>query len=428
MSFTRLAEQILADAQVLDRYVQDNKLPQPTTDAGGPPFFKTTTPESSNALAALLANTHLLSHLAQGPASTWTGTMNGAAGDIMTNSAVYRFKIAEHVPPTGSAPFTTVAKACNLPLHDFSLIVRYAMTNFIFHEPTPNHIAHTAASLVLHSNPLIRSLAGMGADELFPALPSQLTVLSQPDHRPSPLRSAWAHANSATGPMFAELATNHPARATNMAFAMKTLATLIPPTVTTDAYPWHTLPPTSLIIDVGGGKGFACQALAPLFPDFRFIVQDLPSTISAAKAQCPPHLRERIQFEAHDFFDPQNPALNADVFFLRAVIHDWPDEDAIKILQALMPGMKRGARVIIVDPHTPDPKEKEEWWAERQVRASNLRMKLLFDSHDRERGEWAGLFERAGWKGGVRVVGVFARDGAAAGWQELVVVEGVWEG
>ena len=55
-----------------------------------------------------------------------------------------------------------------------------------------------------------------------------------------------------------------------------------------------------------------------------------------------------------DFFTLQ-PIKDADVYFFRAIFHDWPDKYCIQILQNLIPALKTGARVIIQDPHTPDP-------------------------------------------------------------------------
>lgn len=219
-----------------------------------------------------------------------------------------------------------------------------------------------------------------------------------------------------------------------MAFAMESLAKMAPASTTVSHPPWSALPPNALIIDVGGGKGYACRALASAFPGFRFIVQDLPDTVAAAEAQWPTELAGRARFQVQDFFTPQPAAQvwdegkkeQADVFFMRAIMHDWPDDACVSIIKNLIPGLKRGARVVIYDPHTPDPKEVG-WWQDRQARGSNLRMKVLFNGHDRERGEWAGLFARADPRFSTRVLEVFDRDPGNIVGQLMVVVEAVWE-
>jgi hypothetical protein len=211
-----------------------------------------------------------------------------------------------------------------------------------------------------------------------------------------------------------------------MAYGMTALGRMMSVAITNDNYDWSALPSDALIVDVGGGHGLACQALASAHPGFRFVVQDLPSTIALARANLPAEFKGRIEFQEHDFFTPQ-PVQGADVYFLRAIIHDWSDKYAIAILKALVPAMKKGARVIVHDMHTPEPKELG-WWQDRQARASNLRMKLLFNAHDRERGEWEGLFARVDGRFRVAMPKVHLRDQGNVVGQEMVVVEAVWEG
>jgi hypothetical protein len=169
MAFTNIAKEILREAEVLDEYIRANNLPQPSFDFDGPARTVYTSREAIGCHASLLANTHRLHHLAQGPTNAWTGTLNGPIGDIMTTAAVYQFNIVDHVPIGSEASFEEVAAKCGLALRDFKMVVRYAMTNFIFCEPRPGFITHTAASRVLAENKLLRALMGMGVNELFPA-------------------------------------------------------------------------------------------------------------------------------------------------------------------------------------------------------------------------------------------------------------------
>ena len=66
-----------------------------------------------------------------------------------------------------------------------------------------------------------------------------------------------------------------------------------------------------------------------------------------------PDLQRRITFTHHDFFEPQ--PVQADVYFFRHVLHDWPDADCVRILQALIPALKDGARVLISEGAMPEP-------------------------------------------------------------------------
>jgi len=135
MAFTSIAKDILRDAELLDEYVRANNLPPPSFDADGPGRTVYNNKEATTAHASLLANTHRLHLLAEGPAARWMGTLVGGPGDAMTAAAVYHFKIVDHVPLNSQASFEDVAAKCGLALRDFKMIVRYAMTNFIFCEP-----------------------------------------------------------------------------------------------------------------------------------------------------------------------------------------------------------------------------------------------------------------------------------------------------
>ena len=51
---------------------------------------------------------------------------------------------------------------------------------------------------------------------------------------------------------------------------------------------------------------------------------------------------------AHDFFDPQ-PVTDADVFVMRAVVHDWSDTFADKILKRLREAAQPHTRLLCVE-------------------------------------------------------------------------------
>ena len=50
----------------------------------------------------------------------------------------------------------------------------------------------------------------------------------------------------------------------------------------------------------------------------------------------------------HDFFKP-NPVKNADVYWLRYILHDWSDDYCIKILSAIRESMGPNSRVLVCD-------------------------------------------------------------------------------
>lgn len=91
------------------------------------------------------------------------------------------------------------------------------------------------------------------------------------------------------------------------------------------------------VVDVGGGWGPVSIGLAKWFPHLSFIVQDLADVVVDGPQHVPADLQQQIQFQAKDMFDGQNEH-GADVYLLRHVLHNFPDEYCVKILQAQLPG------------------------------------------------------------------------------------------
>jgi O-methyltransferase domain len=121
-------------------------------------------------------------------------------------------------------------------------------------------------------------------------------------------------------------------------------------------YDWGGLG-NALVVDVGGSLGHISTILARAYPQLSFVVQDLPAAI--AKVSLPSELAQRVRIEAHDFFSPQTVV--ADVYYFRWIFHNWADSDAVRILRALIPALRDGARVVIHDDCMPDARSVAQW-------------------------------------------------------------------
>ncbi|KAF2772968.1 S-adenosyl-L-methionine-dependent methyltransferase [Teratosphaeria nubilosa] len=159
-------------------------------------------------------------------------------------------------------------------------------------------------------------------------------------------------------------------------------------------------PDDPFLIDVGGALGHDLQALATAHPtrDLRFILQDLPPVISAARKES---LDPRIHLMAHDFFSPQ-PLRNAKIYYLHKVMHDWPDAQAIRILAHLRDAMGEDSRIFINDLILPDV------GAPPFMAESDISMLALFSAKERSEAMWRRLVEAVG---GLVVVGVWQAPG-----------------
>ena len=134
------------------------------------------------------------------------------------------------------------------------------------------------------------------------------------------------------------------------------------------------------MVDVGGGHGQTCVALAEKYQDLSFVVQDLPNVIQSRSSGGETEgegVGERIRFMEHDFFVEQ-PVRDADVYLLRKIIQDWDDEHALRILKALRPALRKGARVVVQDTFMPAP-GKVPLWTERRLRYEPFAVCLMVE-------------------------------------------------
>lgn len=155
-------------------------------------------------------------------------------------------------------------------------------------------------------------------------------------------------------------------------------------------YGWAPINAKSgLLVDLGGASGQAFATVARANPKMRCVVQELPEVLAKARYQAPPDVADRVEFPPHDFFEPQ--AVKADVYLLHQIFHNWGDEYCIKILQALIPALEVGAKVLINDTVVP-PLGVLPALQERGIRAMNMIMMSLFNAREREAKDWIRLF------------------------------------
>ena len=70
----------------------------------------------------------------------------------------------------------------------------------------------------------------------------------------------------------------------------------------------------------------------------------------------PSSLKSRVSFLPHNFFNPQ--PIQADIYLIKLILHDWPDKQCIEILQGLRPALKPGAKIVFID-YVGKPSESE---------------------------------------------------------------------
>jgi len=143
------------------------------------------------------------------------------------------------------------------------------------------------------------------------------------------------------------------------------------------------------VVDVGGGQGVLLAAILTANPNLHGVLYDLPSVVAGADRLSSEPLASRAEIVGGDFFEqvPQG----ADAYVLKGVIHDWGDEDALKILKNCRRAIAPGGRLLLVEsilkpPNTPD-----------RGRFMDLMMLVMVRGRERSESDFRALLSDAGF-------------------------------
>ena len=267
--------------------------------------------------------------------------------------AIYRFRIAHAIGFDEEVSFGEIAQRCKLDESDTRRLLRVATANFIFEEPRKGFIVHTAISQLMVQHPLAFQWMGYVCDELWPAEAHTVDAMSKWPRSQEPNETGFA-LHEPSGESFFNLIEHDEFRARRLADSMKFLQSApqlaLHHLITNLEWTPETCP--KLLVDVGGSDGAIAKELLRSYPHLNCVVQDLSETIKSADT--PQELKGRLEFQVYNFFEPQ-PVKDADVYFMRSVLHDWSDKYAVKILSNIVPALKPGAKVILNEVCLPEP-------------------------------------------------------------------------
>lgn len=102
----------------------------------------------------------------------------------------------------------------------------------------------------------------------------------------------------------------------------------------------------------------------------KLVVQDYKHTVEQGAAQLPPELSGRVKFMPHNFFDVQ-PIEAADIYILRHICHNWSSEKCAEIMRQIVPVMKAGSKILLVEVVVLPSNMEESRVAERYMRYVN---------------------------------------------------------
>ncbi|MEV4169582.1 methyltransferase [Nonomuraea sp. NPDC049709] len=152
----------------------------------------------------------------------------------------------------------------------------------------------------------------------------------------------------------------------------------------------YSFPATATMVDVAGGKGHILATVLRANPRMRGLLFDLEHVVEhARRTLADAGLADRSEVVAGDFF--AGVPAGGDVYLLASVLHNWDDEDAVKILRNVRGAMSPGGRVLLLEVVLPDDEEPH------LGKDIDMRMLAIFNGGtERSRDEYASLLDRAG--------------------------------
>ena len=282
-----------------------------------------------------------------GVEGVWTSLI-ASQHNLISLHVIAHFQIASSFPIHAESSFADVAQRCGLNEDETRRILRHAISNHIFTEPRAGVLAHTATSKALVQVPYLRGWLQQACDDMWPATSRFVDAMVKWPSSEEPSETAFNIASNTKGSFFEEIAKSR-TRVQKFADAMSFYSTMPGFEVgcIIDAYDWASLN-GGLVVDVGGSTGAFAMELTKTVPSINVVVQDLPEVIDRARATKRQSVSGQVTFQSQNFFTEQTRK-GADIYFLRMILHDWPDKYCIRILKNLIPALKPNAKILIND-------------------------------------------------------------------------------
>ncbi|XP_031284111.1 trans-resveratrol di-O-methyltransferase-like [Pistacia vera] len=143
------------------------------------------------------------------------------------------------------------------------------------------------------------------------------------------------------------------------------------------------------LVDVGGGTGTLARKISQAFPELKCTVLDLPQVVTNLPES------ENLKFVAGDMFQS---IPSADAIVIKSVLHNWSDEDCVKILKRSREAIAskgKGGKLIIIDMVIDDKKEEHDRTKTKLF--MDIMMMVMCSGKERKEKDWEKLFLDSGF-------------------------------
>jgi len=263
-----------------------------------------------------------------------------ALSDLCTPWCIHvvaTLRIADHIA-AGTSDIKALARLaeCNADL--LQRVLRHLVGKGVFTEPTRGQFALNETAQELR-NPTFLDLNGVGGRIAY-AWGSLLSAV----------RTGAPAYHEIFGLPFWEDLQAHPDIAASFDALMGAAGHGTPDPEVLLADDWEEV---KTVVDVGGGTGALLAEILRARPAIQGILVDFPATVARAHSILQDAgVSERVRTVGQSFFDPL-PA-GADLYLLKSILNDWPDQEALQILSRCAQAARPGGRLVIMGGVFPD--------------------------------------------------------------------------
>ncbi len=144
------------------------------------------------------------------------------------------------------------------------------------------------------------------------------------------------------------------------------------------------------IADIAGGHAAQLAAILARYPGTTGVLFDQPHVVAGAgELLTRAGVADRCSIVSGSFFEA---APEADAYVLKHILHDWGDDDCVRILRTLQAAAPASARLLVIERIVGPPNEDPE------SKLSDLNMLVGPGGIERTRDEFAVLFASGGWR------------------------------
>jgi hypothetical protein len=144
------------------------------------------------------------------------------------------------------------------------------------------------------------------------------------------------------------------------------------------------------LCDIGGGHGHLICSILQEHPTINGMVIELESTINNKNLLWADRMgvANRCDYIAGDMF---SEVPRADAYIMKMILHDWNDEECIRILSNVEKACPKGGKVFIVEHIVPGPETPHF------SKLFDIHMMCALTGKERTESEYAELLEKAGF-------------------------------